>query len=195
VESWQVRPHFEDGNMSIIWTMLYVFIASAFMVLAEESAGLPPLAGSSKACDASEIRLLIQKLSGRRFADRDAAEKILIKQPRTALPELMKYQSSDDPELAERIRRITRRIKEDPANIPEAFFSFVDGAEFTSYVAMQAYWDEAMKTWETTAIVGAKNDNSADTSATGGSFAQSFIPHTNRISAIAVQLYLPYVNQ
>ena len=136
----------------------------------------------------SRVDRLVHALGGNEFADRQAAETQLLAQSRAVLPALMRYCDSDDPEVRERVRRIVQRIKMNPATVPEAIFAFDKDREFTSSRARRGYWDAQMKAWQEAAQVTTANDGD-DASATDGSFYQSFVPHTNRIAAIAVQLY------
>lgn len=175
--------------MSIAWIVLCVLLTPVFCAGAQSNVLTESLRDVA-VYDAGQIDMLIRKLGDARFPEREAAEKKLRGQPRDALPLLMKHQNTDDPEIAERVHRIVMHIKRNADNIPKTVFAFQKEPTFTSFNEMRIFWDDAMATWETKAVVAAKSDNVKDTSATGGSFAQSFVPHTNRISAVAVQLYL-----
>ena len=139
----------------------------------------------------ARVDRLVHELGATQFAARHAAEAELLTQSRAALPTLMRYRDADDPEIRERVRRIIQRIKTNPATVPEAIFAFDKDPEFTSFTRMRVYWDAQMKAWQADAQVTTENDD-PETSATGGSFYQSFVPHTNRIAAIAVQVYSFY---
>jgi hypothetical protein len=139
----------------------------------------------------NRVDRLVHALGANEFADRQAAQTQLLAQARAALPTLMRYCDSDDPEVRERVQRIIQRIKTNPATVPEAIFAFDKDREFTSSRAMRGYWDAQMKAWQEAAQVTTANDGD-EASATDGSFYQSFVPLTNRIAAIAVQLYSFY---
>ncbi|MBT3294887.1 MAG: hypothetical protein HN919_07630 [Verrucomicrobia bacterium] len=139
----------------------------------------------------NRVDRIVRELGANQFAVRHAAEAKLLTQSRAALPALMRHRDSDDPEVRERVRRIIQQIKMNPATVPEAIFAFDKDPQFTSFTKMRVYWDAQMKAWQADAQVTTKNDD-PETSATGGSFYQSFVPHTNRIAAIAVQVYSFY---
>jgi hypothetical protein len=184
------RKTFEtNSGMKIFFMALCVFLAAAPAI------PQPPPGTSAAPMEAdlrNEERIvkLIAQLGAARFEDRQAAEQELKKESRAALSALWKHRESPDPEIAMRVQNIIKHIKANPGAIPEAFFAFDRKPELDLPNKKKAYWDAAMNAWYSNAVVAARNDTAKDTSGTSGSFAQRFVPHTDRIGAIAFPLYI-----
>ncbi len=134
----------------------------------------------------NRIRTLVKQLGADTHSAREKAQAELLAMPRTVVPVLREFENINDPEIRERLRAVITTILTDPSRVSQTIWTHRDSVPATTLAARTA-WNETFAKWIQEGKVSLCETNGR--SATSGSFAQSFIPHSRQLSAIAVQAY------
>ena len=137
--------------------------------------------------DVDRTRALVKQLGADTYKAREAAGVELLTFPRSALPVLREFENTSDPEIRERVRAVITGILADPSRVPQTIWTHRDSTAPTSVVTTRTNWNAAFIKWSQEGKISFCQTNG--NSATGGSFAQSFVPHNRKLRAIAVQVY------
>jgi len=132
--------------------------------------------------DADHVRALVKQLGADTFKEREAAQKELSAMPRSVVPVLREFENTKDPEIKERLQVTIRTILTDVSRMPQKVHVYRDGASDKKSGGRKTGVEELAK-----GIVSICHTNGR--TSMSGDFAQRFVPHGCKVSAIAVQVY------
>ena len=136
---------------------------------------------------AERIHGLVKKLGDAEFRTREDAEILLKAEVRDIIPLLRKYTKSDDPEIRFRVGRIVDHLISEPSRTPYFAFVFQRNLRLTP-----GQWKKALVPWREKCNVTASHTADGRRSSGVSAFAQSFVPHSRKICAVELMIYVAY---